>query len=167
MIPLNDSLWKELEGGYRIPYDASIALKKLEQAATSEEIDLIFSELWNELHHQGDVGLASYYSVPHIIRIANEKKLFTYNVFGLVATIEIERHTDNPKLPKEFEEIYLSSIQKELPKLIKEIITDTWDTTLTATVFSALAVSKGNIQMAEAILKMEDDDLLKDFLENY
>lgn len=167
MIELNYSKWKEFEGGYRIPYDASVPLKKLEQAVSEQEIAAIFSELWNELHHQGDVGLASYFSVPHIIRIAKEKKLFNWNVFGLVATIEIERHRDNPKLPKEYENAYVHSIQKELPELIKEVVADSWDTSLTAAVLSALAVSKGHIEMADAILKMEDESLLNEFLENF
>jgi hypothetical protein len=30
-------------------------LKRLEQATTTHEIDSTFSELWDELHHQGDV----------------------------------------------------------------------------------------------------------------
>jgi hypothetical protein len=167
MIKLDDNKWKELEGGYRIPYDASIPLRKLEQATTNEEVDSIFSELWDELHHQGEVGLASYFAVPHIIRIAKEKKLFDYNVFGFVATIEIERHGDNPKLPEEFEASYLHSIQKELPELVKQILNETWDAKLTTTVLAALAVSKGNIKMANAVLKMEDEDLVNEFLENY
>lgn len=167
MLHLNDNKWKELPGGYRIPYDASVPLKKLEQAITAEEIEIIFAELWNELHHQGDVDLASYYAVPHIIRIAKEKKLYNWNVLGLVATIEIERHSNNPQLPEEYKAAYLDSIQKELPVLIKEILPNKWDTTLTATVLAALAVSKGHIEMATAILKMDDEDLVKEFLENY
>jgi hypothetical protein len=167
MISLDDKKWKELDGGYRIPYDASVPLKRLEVAITKEEINSIFSELWNELHHQGDLGLASYFSVPHIIRIAREKKLHDWNIFGLVTTIEIERHRDNPNLPQEYEKTYLDSIQKELPELIKQVMIDKWDKTLTATVLSALAISKGHLDMAGAILKMEDQDLLNEFLENY
>jgi hypothetical protein len=167
MIELNDNRWKEFDGGYRMPYDASIPLKRLEESTSAEEIDSVFAELWDELHHQGDVGLASYFSIPHIIRIAKEKKLFNYNVFGLVTTIEIERHKDNPKLPEEFEESYLHSIQIELPELIKEVMIDKWDVTLASTVLSALAVSKGHIEMADAISKMEDKDLVKEFLESY
>jgi hypothetical protein len=167
MIDLNDKRWQEFEGGYRMPYDASIALKRLEQASTAQEVDAVFKELWEELHHQGDVGLASYFSVPDIIRIAKEKKFFNYNVFGLVATIEIERHKDNPELPKEFEAAYLHSLQVELPELIKLCLADKWDITLASTILSALAVSKGHIDMAEAVSKMEDADLLKEFLEKY
>lgn len=167
MIPLNDSRWAVFDGGYRIPYDASIPLTQLETAATEEEIKAVFTELWNELHHQGDVGLASYFSVPHLIRIAKEKKLFDYNVPGLVTTIEIERHNDNPKLPGEFEEAYLFSIHNELPDLVSQMMKTGWDTTLTATALAALAVSKGHIQMADAILKLEDQSTLHEFLENY
>ncbi len=167
MLPLNDNKWKELPSGYRIPYDASVPLKKLDQATIVQEIEIIFTELWNELHHQGDVDLASYYAVPHIIRIAKEKRFFNWNVFGLVATIEIERHNNNPKLPEEYEAAYLNSIQKELPELIKEIWQDKWDAALASTALAALSVSKGHIEMAAAILKMDDEDLVKEFLENY
>ena len=167
MIPLNDSRWKEFEGGYQILYDASVPLKRLEKATTDEEVNSVFSELWDELHHQGDVGLASYFSVPHIIRIAKEKKLHNWNVFGLVATIEIERHRNNPKLPVDYEESYLNSIQKELPDLIKEVVNDNWDVTMTSAILSALAVSKGHIELADAILKMEDQGTSGEFLENY
>jgi len=73
MIELNDNRWKEFDGGYRMPYDASVPLKRLEEATSTEEINSVFAELWSELHHQGDVGLVSYYSVPHLIRIAKEE----------------------------------------------------------------------------------------------
>jgi len=167
MIQLDDKRWKEFDGGYRIPYDASVPLIRLEQATTPKEIDAIFSELWNELHHQGDVGLASYFSLPHLIRIAKEKELFNFNVFGLVATIEIERHRDNPPLPKEFETEYLQSLRDGIPELVKIGLAKTWDLTLASTVLSALAVSKGHLTMADAISKMEDEKLTNEFLENY
>jgi hypothetical protein len=167
MIQLDDPRWKELEGGYRMPYDASIALKQLERAKTSHEINAIFSELWNELHHQGDVGLASYFSIPHIIRIAKDKSLYNYNVFALITTIEIERHKDNPKLPKDFEEAYLRSLRVDLPELIDIGLKENWDLTLSSTILSALAVSKGHLELADAISKMEDEELTKEFLENF
>lgn len=140
MIDLNDKRWKEFEGGYRIPYDVSVPLKKLEQASTSEEVDSIFSELWQELHHQGDVGVASYMAVPHLIKIAKEKKIINYNVFGLIATIEIERHKDNPKLPEEFKSSYLHSLTIELPELVMLALNYNWNLDLTSTVLSSKAI---------------------------
>ena len=96
-----------------------------------------------------------------------KKKLYDFNAIGLVTTIEIERYSNNPKLPEEFEEEYLYSIQKELPELIMQMINENWDTSLSVVVLSALAVSKGHIKIADAILKMEDQDTLNEFLENY
>jgi hypothetical protein len=167
MIKLNDIKWKTFDGGYRMPYDASVPLTRLEQATSPEEIDAIFSELWGELHHQGDVGLASYFSVPHILRIATEKQIFNFNVFCLVSTIEIERHKNNPPLPKEFEAEYLLSLRDGIPALVKIGLDKSWDLTLASTVISALAVSKGHLLMADAISKMEDDELTREFLENF
>lgn len=167
MIQLDDSRWQEFEGGYRIPYDASIALKRLEQTSAQEIVDQIFTELWEELHHQGDVGLASYLSLPHILRIAKEKKLINYNVFSLVTIIEIERHADNPKLPSEYEEWYLRSLKKDIPELAKIVLEQQWDATLASAVLSALAVSKGHIEMAQAISRMEDTEIVNEFLKNF
>jgi hypothetical protein len=167
MIQLTDLRWKEFEGGYRMPYDASVPLMRMEKALTSDEIDAIFAELWNELHHQGDVGLASYFAVPHLIRIAKAKELFNFNVFGLIATIEIERHRDNPPLPKEFEAEYLQALSDGIADLVKMGLAKEWDLTLASTILSALAVSKGHIMMGNAISKMEDEKLTNEFLENY
>ena len=68
-MDLNDARWSELKGGYRIAYDPPPALAKLERDAGDAEA---WEELWNELHHQGDVGEASYASVPELVRIHRE-----------------------------------------------------------------------------------------------
>ena len=60
---------KEFDGVYRDRYDASIALSNLENS--NEDPDQIWSELWKNLHHQGDVGIASYAVVPHIATVVN------------------------------------------------------------------------------------------------
>jgi len=98
-LPLNDPRWAKLEGGYHgTPYDASITLRQLEQANSLEEVNKVYEELWNYLHPQGDVGIASYYAVPHMVRIAKEKGLIDCNVLGLVSIIKIQRHKKNPIL---------------------------------------------------------------------
>jgi hypothetical protein len=85
-LDLDDRRWKELEGGYRRgTCDASIELRRLEKATTIDEASEIYKELCDQLHHQGDIGIASYYAVPHLVRIANSSRLLDYNVFGLVA----------------------------------------------------------------------------------
>lgn len=166
MIQLNDSKWKELEGGYRTPYNASIALRRLEETNSSEEIDDILAELWDELHHQGNVGLASYFAVPHLIRIARKKGIINSNVLGLLAAIEVQRHKKNPQIPKEYLESYKTSLN-EIPELIESAKNREWDLEFTTTSLSALAASKGQIKVAEALLSFEDEDVLDEFLDTY
>ena len=61
---LTDPKWEGLEGGYRIPYDPRPVLSKL---ASGLEVDHAWDELWNELHHQGDVGEASFAAVTALV----------------------------------------------------------------------------------------------------
>jgi transposase len=94
MLSLTDTIWRELEGGYRVPYDASKALARMEGGESA------WDELWNELHHQGDVGVASYAAIPQIVRIYEARRGSDWNLYALAATIEIERHRKtNPLLP--------------------------------------------------------------------
>lgn len=94
MLPLTDPIWRELEGGYRMPYDASKVLRQMEAG------EAVWDELWNELHHQGDVGVASYAVIPQLVRISQARGGCDCNLYALAATIEVERHRKtNPALP--------------------------------------------------------------------
>lgn len=94
MLELNDPRWKALRGGYKVSYDASAALSRMERGEN------VWDELWKELHHQGDLGEASYAAVPHLVRIAGANGERDWNFYGLVSTIEVERHRlANPQLP--------------------------------------------------------------------
>jgi len=165
MLNLDDPRWKNFEGGYRHPYDASVLLKTLEKITKESEAQTVLDELWEELHHQGDVGLASYVSVPHLIRIAKERQFIGTNIIALVTVIEIQRHKNNPPLPKECESSYLISI-RELTDLVLVGIKDSWDLETTAWMLSALAVSKGQPALSDAISKMDTEDMIDEFLEN-
>jgi len=63
---LTDARWSMLAGGYRIPYDPRPALSKL---AANFADKSAWDELWNELHHQGNVGEASYAAVTALVDI--------------------------------------------------------------------------------------------------
>jgi len=94
MLSLTDPVWRKLEGGYRILYDASKALVQMEGGKS------VWDELWNELHHQGDVGVASYAAIPQLVRISEARGRADWNLYAFAATIEIERHRKtNPLLP--------------------------------------------------------------------
>jgi len=89
MIELNDPQWKTLNGGYRLPYDGSARLLELDSGSTDTKN--IWEEFWNELHHQGDVDIASYAVIPQLVRICIKRELLDWNIFalgGLVAIAE-------------------------------------------------------------------------------
>lgn len=91
----------ELIGGYGVPYDPFPALKIL--PASREDA---IAELWENLYHQGDVGVASYAAVPTLIEAGE---------LSLVGAIEVARHDErNPDLPVEFAEEYLEALRKAL-----------------------------------------------------
>ena len=63
MIAFDDKRWEGLKGGYKVLYDPRPALRELESGSPVEPI---WKELWEDLHHQGDIGEASYCSVTDI-----------------------------------------------------------------------------------------------------
>src|SRR5437588_9974665 len=88
MLPLDDPRWQSYAGGYGGPYDASVPLRRLfEQGASAE----LWDELWQELHHQGAVGPASFAAVPWLLDYARRSHELDWNAFGLIAVIELER----------------------------------------------------------------------------
>ena len=66
MLSFDDERWKHLMGGYKIPFDPRPSLRKLEN---QQDAASAWEELREELHHQGDVGNASYAAVPELVRI--------------------------------------------------------------------------------------------------
>jgi hypothetical protein len=97
MLSLTDKRWTELKGGYRTAFDPRPALHKLESNVHAKEA---WHELWEGLHHQGDVGEASYAAVPHIVGIYRRRQKDRWRTFGLIALIELARGRDtNPKVP--------------------------------------------------------------------
>jgi hypothetical protein len=166
MITLDDKLWRELKGGYKIVYDVSIPLRQLEKANEKKETEKIFAELWDELHHQGDVGLASYMVIPQLVRIARQKDLFDWNVFALCATIEQQRHLEkNPAIPTQYEGYYQNGL-KELSLFIVDNIASVTDDTTFRSALSALAACSNQLKLSKAIIELSED-VIDEFLERF
>lgn len=158
MLSLDDEKWKCLHGGYRTPYDASIALRSLQSG-----ID-VWDELWNELHHQGDVDFASYASVPQLVRIASESAYRNWNFYGLVATIEVERHRKcNPALPTWLAADYDTALAAASALALADIESSP-DSSTTRAILSVLALAKGELKLG-AMLSGLDTSELDEWLE--
>lgn len=153
MLPLADAKWKELDGGYRIPFDCSVPLRAMEAGAD------VWSELWDELHHQGDLGLASYAAVPHLVRIAAASSIRDWNFYALVATIEVERHRKtNPPLPNWLESSYLSAWSQLLELAVADLKSNTDQTSLRS-ILAALALAKGDLKLGALLANLDTSEI--------
>jgi hypothetical protein len=72
-IHLANDVWARLLSGYRVPYDP------LRNLARREDVAAAWNELWNELHHQGNIGEASFAALPHLVRIHEARGLADWN----------------------------------------------------------------------------------------
>ncbi|MEM7157579.1 MAG: hypothetical protein AAF799_32365 [Myxococcota bacterium] len=152
--------WKKLEGGYRTPYDPRDAVQRLRDAPLHADA---WNELWNELHHQGDVGDASYAAIPLLVEACRPGPR-DWNLHLLVATIEVERHRPgNPALPGWVRADYERALA-DAGTLALQDLEDARDPLLIRSAMSVVALAKGDRRLG-ALLMWLDDDELEEFLE--
>jgi len=150
-MEINKVDWENLEGGYKIPYNAFIPLEKLRLANSKEATSLAFEELWTNLHHQGDVGLVSYYAIPFLVSICIDKQSLDWNYIALCVTIEHCRTKEsNPELSLELKEDYFSSLNKLGSYLLNNFNLITEKTALQSTL-ALLSILNNDIKLSKAI----------------
>jgi len=159
-LPLDDPKWKTLQGGYKIHYDPTPALRRLEAGEDA------WDELWEELHHQGDIGEASYAAVPHLVRIGKSLPSRDWNLYGLVSTIEIERHRKtNPALPAWLAESYQAAWH-ELLEVALDDLKRINEPESVRSILGVLALAKGELQLG-AVIAHSDSSEIAEILEEY
>jgi hypothetical protein len=162
VLPLDDPKWKSLRGGYKTPYDASDALRRL---YLGEDPDSIWDEFWNELHHQGDLGEASYASVPHLVKILKDRMDLDWNPYALIATIEIERHRkSNPPIPDWLLPSY-SAAWNDLLDIALRDYGKTSNPETARVILGVLALCKG-LREIGTIASQFDESEIKEIFEN-
>ena len=155
MLALTDERWRQLHGGYRKPFDASAPLLRLEAG------EAVWDELWEELHHQGDVGEASYAAVPHLVRIAQAMPVRDLNVYALVATIEIERHRKaNPPLPIWLQADY-EAAWKDIAALALSDLAASIDPFTVQSALGVVAVARGQLKLGALLWHLDESEVTK------
>ena len=156
MLKFDDPRWEALEGGYGIPYDPRPALARLER---DSDLGPVWAELWENLHHEGEVGEASYASVPHIVRIARSRAMQDWNVFALVGTIGLEKGmSGNPGLPTWLVDSY-EDAWEQLFELARGGLADAGDTLTLRCLLATIAIAKGDPRRGRLLLDFDDDEL--------
>ncbi|MDH2433788.1 hypothetical protein QCD60_14540 [Pokkaliibacter sp. MBI-7] len=156
MLSYEDKKWNELIGGYKTLYNPVSALKMLERDPASKKA---WDELWNELHHQGDVGSASYAAIPELVRIHQEVQFPASNFYSLASTIEIERHRkSNPLLPEWLEPSYFSAWCIILDLALKDV-REARDQLSVHAILGALAIAKGALKLGALISYSDETEI--------
>jgi hypothetical protein len=157
MLSLDDNRWNNLTGGYRAKCDPRPLLEQLE---SGRDTATTWHELWGELHHQGDVGEASYASIPHLVKIYRKSGHVDWNTYAIVAVIELARNVgSNPQVPKWLEEDYLRSIH-ELAKIGAADIWRTEEPEAVRAILSVIAIAKGLRTHGRFLVDYSEGELL-------
>jgi hypothetical protein len=151
-LPLDDTRWGSLQGGYRLPYDASIALRKLLAEGASTDS---WGELWEELHHQGDLGQASYAAVPWLVEFIRKSAKLDWNAISLIATIELARDREgNPAVDDFLADGYFSAI-RSLPEILASHPDRVWDELTVGPATACVALARGQRWFARAYFELD------------
>ena len=162
MIQLNDQRWSKMNGGYRKPYNPTKVLEEIEANGNS---DGAWEELWDKLHHQSDVDIASYASVPQLVRIQEKRMDLDWNFYHLICTIELERKKKgNPALPKWLEPEYMNA-WKEIVRVGAKHIESANEPDLVRGILASMAIAKGCLIYGLVLSHFEESEV-SDMLES-
>jgi hypothetical protein len=151
-MELDDERWSDLRGGYKVPYDPRDALRRLSNNDSSA-----WEELWQELHHQGDVGEASYAAVAALVRVHKARGVADWNTYGLAATIEEARQNpNNPPVPEWLTADYQRA-WRELEASASRELAGATSEELTDSIIAVLALAKGRVTLARMAMLTEDE----------
>jgi hypothetical protein len=161
MLDWNDPKWQTLKGGYRVPFDPRPLLRQLEASPLDAAL---WDKLFQNLYHQGDIGEASYASVPEIARLIVECNAATWDPLNAVVAIELARtFPQNPPVPDWLEPAYSQTIEK-LARHCLENLGQTTEPVKIRLMLSFLTAWKGLPVHANAFTYSESD--LTHYFEN-
>jgi hypothetical protein len=154
-LDFSDPRWSRLHGGYRRPYDPRAALMSLESGSDTEGA---WKELWNELHHQGDVGDASYAAVPHLVRIHASCGIPQVDTYLMLAVIDnARRSSGNPEVPPELADAYHAAWDRMLDIGLRELASAT-DPNLVSSIIAVIAMAKRQPVLGELAFNFSEDE---------
>jgi hypothetical protein len=164
LLPLDDLGWNSFKGGYRVEYNAAPALRRLLEDGPSDEL---WEELFNELHHQGDVDQASFAVVPWLVEYIRRSPKVDWNALALIAVIELERPKNkNPRIHTTLSEAYFTAIQS-IPAVLGDHLDQVWSEEVMQSATTCIALARGQKWFAKAYFELDRDTASRWFTEEF
>ena len=152
----NDHRWAELLGGYKDFYDPRLAVASL---AANDDVDAKWAELWYELHHQGDIGDASYAAIVLLVDTLGSRPSQDWNLFALAAVIEVERHRKtNPPIPDWLLDDYKRAWAQLVAMALTSLRADA-DRELVQSTLAVLALGHNAVKLGALIIDLDSSEL--------
>jgi hypothetical protein len=149
LFPLNDLRWAAYRGGYKVPYDVAPLVQRLQTEGTSKKF---WEVAWQELHHQGDVGEATYAMVPYLVDYQSRQRSIDEQVFHFCVVVELARpENENPPVPQELGPSYATALDR-LPIIGVELMQRGCLEAEVMGVAAAIALVAGHRVLARAYL---------------
>jgi len=145
--------WSRLTDAYGAQYDPRPALA----AITNGKADEGFHELWERVHHQGDLGTAAYAVVPELARLTAKAGRPDWRAYALIATIE-ERRTvpGSAPVPKWLRDPYAMAMRDLVGPAAKHL-SNTNDDLEVRSLLAVIAHAKGERTIGIIALWTEDE----------
>jgi hypothetical protein len=157
---LDSPVWSQLQHAYGSAEDIPPLLRQLssDPRPQSDYQEEPWFSLWSALCHQGDVYTASYAAVPHVVEIGIKAAGPIHaSFFQLPACVEVARLTGRgPAIGPDLAPAYFASLAK-LHECAFVHARDSWDGDMAMSVAAALAAAKGQAEVAQAIINLDED----------
>jgi hypothetical protein len=145
--------WSHLTDAYGQPYDPRTALDAIVTGDAAQAYD----ELWQRVHHQGDLGTAAYAVVPELARLMANAPLPDWRAYALIATIEERRAEEsNPSIPDWLSQHYAAAIREIVRSATQHLRTSDADLEVRS-LLATIAQAKGQRTIGAMCLWTEDE----------
>ena len=139
-----------------MPFDPRPLLRRLESGSDDAST---WSELWENLHHQGDVGVASYAAIPYLVQIQRNRKSADWNTYALITLIELRRtEPNNPELPTWLEQDYFAAITETAKRGLADL-PQVEDKETLRSILAIVALWKGTRVYARLLLNFSEEEV--------